>query len=125
MSNFSDSEKLYRAVRPQSRYWTKDGTRLSSVAFRNRSTDDYLSVDRQDGRRNDDCIEAMRKRLKGAVVSVKYAQCLDLKIEVIPYPSDNNPWHCGLVNNADEGDSRLSQFQCQNLADFAVIEFKE
>ncbi len=124
MSSFSENEKLYRAVRPLEHFWTKDGTRLSSAAFRTRKGESYLSVDRQDGRANDECIKAMRKKLEGAIVSVTYEQCTSSQIKIEPHPSTHNPWHCGLVNGLDENNPRLSKLQSQNLADYALIEYK-
>ena len=129
MEMFEETEKLYRAVLPPRRnkyLWTKDGSRLSSIAFRNRKNEDYVSVDRQSSRTNEECIEDILGRLQGAIVSVTCKRCWDSSIKIKPYPNKANPWHCGLINNSPNcATTVLSDIQCQDLADFATIEFKD
>lgn len=129
MEVFEETEKLYRAVLPPSRnkyLWTKDGSRLSSIAFRNRKNEVYVSVDRQSSRSNEECIEDIQSRLQGAIVSVTCKRCWDSSIKIIPHPNKRDPWHCGLINDLPgSATTELSDIQCQNLADFASIEFKD
>ena len=129
MKAFEKTEKLYRAVLPPNRnryFWSKDGSRLSSVAFRNRKNEEYVSVDRQSSRTNEECVGDMRNRLQGAVVSVTCEQCWSSEIRIDEHPSPSNPMHCGLVNGLPEAQTTLlTDIQCQDLADYAVFEFKD
>ena len=120
MIPFEDDEKLLRAVRNWPRFWKKDG-RLSELAFKTRDTEKGTSVYRQARRSLDESIKAIT--LEGAIVSVTYKQCIDLKIRVEETSSETH--HCDLTDsNLTNGSTALTAVQRQNLADFAVIEKK-
>lgn len=129
MKEFQDNEKLFRAVRPPKKnsfYWSKDGKRISSLAFRNRPGEDYVSVIRQADRKTEDCITSIRSFLEGSIVSVTYSQCCNSQIKVITKPTNDNKYHCGLINGeTDAPNTLLTDIQCQNLADWASFEFKD
>ncbi len=127
MKQFRDDEKLFRAARPSKFFISKNGQRLSSVAFKNRPKEEYVSVTRQSDRTVEECVSCIRNiPLEGAIVSVTYLQCQEIQVEVIPYPSEKNPYHCGLINGEENAESSLlTDIQCQDLADAAVIEFKD
>lgn len=129
MEQFQDNEKLFRAVRPPKKsrfYWSKDGKRISSLAFKNRPGESYVSVVRQADRESEDCIKIIQSFLEGSVVSVTYSQCCDSQIKVIAKPTNDNKYHCGLINGEINAESSLlTDIQCQNLADMAVFEFKD
>lgn len=129
MEGFKENEKLYRAIRPPRKnklFWTKDGKRITPLAFKNRPGEEYVSVSRQAGRLDIDCIQDMKKKLEGSIVSVKYSECCESKIKVIPKSSPGNRYHCGLFNDeADAQNSLLTDIQCQNLADMAIFEYED
>jgi hypothetical protein len=129
MEGFKNNEKLYRAVKPPHKnklFWTKDGKRITPLAFKNRPHEEYVSVNRQADRLDTECIQEMKKKLEGSIVSVTYSECRKSEINVIPKPSSNNIYHCGLFNGeADAQNSLLTDIQCQNLADMAIFEYKD
>ena len=122
MVAFEPDEKLLRAVRNWPNFWKKDG-RISSAAFKTRTTETGTSVFRQAGRNLKECVEDVSKKLEGAVVSVTYDICQKSKIDVI----ETNPqtYHCELTDSElTEGTTALTKAQLQNLADFSVVEKK-
>ena len=127
MEPFHNDEKLFRAARPSKFFISKNGQRLSSTAFKNRPKEAYVSVSRQSDRAIEECVNNMRSiPLEGAIVSVTYSQCQEIQVDVIPCPNEKNPYHCGLINGKENDESSLlTDIQCQNLADMAIIEFKD
>lgn len=120
MVEFESTEKLLRAVRKHPNFWKKDG-RLSPVAFKTRiKKESGTSVYRQAGRSLDESIQAISKNLEGVVVSVTYKQCIDFSIKVTE--TDVKTHHCDLTNEDDSISTALTNVQCQNLADYAVVE---
>lgn len=127
MELFHNDEKMFRAARPSKFFISKNGQRLSSIAFKNRPKEAYVSVSRQGNRTTESCINNIRDiPLEGAIVSVTYSQCQEIQVGVIPHPNEKNPYHCGLINGEENVESSLlTDIQCQNLADVAIIEFKD
>ena len=127
MEQFYNDEKLFRAARPSKFFISKNGQRLSPTAFKNRPKEAYVSVSRQSDRDIEDCVKSIRSiPLEGAIVSVTYSQCKEIQVAVASHPSENNPYHCGLINGKEDVESSLlTDIQCQNLADMAIIEFKD
>lgn len=118
MVPFKLNEKLLRAVRKDN-FLKKDG-RLSSVAFRTRPKETGTSVYRQAGRSLEKSIQDIPKNLKGIMVSVTYQQCVESNIKVTETNFETH--HCDLTNRDDSHSTALTNAQCQNLADYAVIE---
>lgn len=128
VSNFKNDEKLFRAVRHPNQkpnFWSKDGKRISGLAFKNRylhdgSIERGVSVERQNDRNTETCIKSVQTKLEGAVVSIKYSDCTSIKIKVEQTCKDS--LHCELINNSGNNCTYLTNFQCQKLADMAFIE---
>lgn len=133
MEEFKNDEKLFRSIRPPHKnkfYWTKDRTRITPLAFKNRTirgkVEEYVSVNRQADRLEEECVQDMKNKLEGSIVSVTYLNCRESQINVIPKPSSTDKYHCGLFNGeTDAPNSLLNDIQCQNLADMAIFEYKE
>lgn len=128
VSNFKDDEKLFRAVRHPNQkpnFCSKDGKRISELAFKNRRLHDGsiergVSVERQNNRNTETCIRSIQTQLEGAVVSVKYSECTNIQINVEQTCKDS--LHCELINTSRSNCTYLTRFQRQKLADMAFIE---
>ena len=120
--NFSDDEKLYRAVYPASQYsyfWKKNG-KISSAAFKKR---DGLSVERGNFRLDNEVIEDMRKFFSVNIVSVTVKQCRDISAVVKYLPTERSKYHSE-IHSSDER-MLLTESQAKYLADSAIIEYSE
>ena len=114
---FSDNEKLYRAVFPDSMFW-KDNGQVSSAAFISKKGG--CSVDRGNGRTNNDVIHDMRSRnFIGSIVYIHVKDCRDVEAEVIYTPSKNNPYHSEIYRDKNNG--KLTAAQRKYLANVASI----
>ena len=121
-STFVDSEKLYRAVFPQSQvemFWRKDG-KVSSAAFRD---PEGLSVERGDFRDDKSVIAEMQSFFKGCIVSVTAEQCKDVKAIVCYKPTKRSVYHSEI--HGSEEKPELSPSQRKKLANVAKMEYYE
>jgi len=116
---FENDERLYRAVLPGSIFWRHDGT-LTSAALKDRKG---LSTDRQMRRPHEDCIEFMRKRLRGSIVSVSCENCEEAKAIVQYDKKDDNVFHTLILPDADK--LQLTNGQAKRLAVWARIDYRE
>ena len=118
-STFEKKEKLYRAVLPRFIYDKMDG-RISSAAFKDAKG---LSVDRGYHRADSVVIDAMRKRLRGSIVSVTVGQCFEINAIVKYCPSPINIYHSEIHGGTDR--IVLSSSQSKRLADMVEMESVE
>lgn len=121
-SAFKSSEKLYRAVFPESynpMYWRKDGG-VSSAAFRD---PDGLSVERGDFRNDEDVIKDMKKFFKGCVVSLTAEQCEDVNAVIRYKPTKRSIYHSEIHGSEDT--VMLNASQRKKLASAAKMEYRE
>ena len=116
-SMFEEKEKLYRAVLPRFIYDKKDG-HISSAAFKDSKG---LSVDRGYYRADSVVIGAMRKKLRGSIVSVTVGQCHEINAIVKYCPSQTNDYHSEIHGGKDR--IVLSDSQSKHLADMVKMEF--
>lgn len=117
---FSNREKLYRAVFPESymqMFWRKDGT-VSSAAFSDR---DGLSVERGDFRDTKSVVEEMRKFFQGCIISLTVEQCRNVDAIVKYKPSKRSKYHSEI--HGSESVPLLSKSQRKKLAAEAKIEY--
>lgn len=117
---FLDEEKLFRAVRPAyfKDMYIEDG-RVSSAAFKDKRG---LSVDRQGRRKSEECVDNMKEKLDGSILSVLVKQCLDADIYIKYAPSTHNVYHTEL--HRSKSITLLSTSQAKKLAKLAKIESK-
>ena len=113
-------EILYRAVRPGNVYWTSDG-HLSSAAFKCRSYEKDISVDRKYGRCERDAVSFLLSHLTGSVVSVTVADVDSCNANAFFTPSKNNPYHSSIQRLS----GGLTAGQSKKLADAATIIFRD
>lgn len=121
-STFVDSEKLYRAVFPESyakMFWKKDGS-VSSAAFLDA---EGLSVERGDSRSDAAVIEDMQKFFKGCIVSVTVEQCRSVDAALKYKPTKRSRYHTEI--HGSETIALLSSSQRKRLASAAKIEYYE
>ncbi|MBP3817965.1 MAG: hypothetical protein J6H31_06630 [Butyrivibrio sp.] len=112
---FSNSEKLYRAVKPEGIYLKNDGT-LSSAAFK---SSNGCSVDRGDERSDIEAAKFMLKNLSGDIYKIVVSNCYEKNIYVNYEPIEGiNPYHCGLYKDEELDD--MTSSQCRFLAKVAV-----
>lgn len=122
MVEFDANEKLLRAVRNKPNFWKKNG-KLSPMAFKTRTGETGTSVFRQASRSLQQSVEDVAQKLEGAIVSVTCGFCKDLIINI--EETNVATHHCELTNaNLKDNCTSLTNKQCQDLADFAVIEKK-
>lgn len=120
MTKFKINERLLRGVRNWPNLWKKDGS-VSPVAFRTRKTETGTSVYRQGARTIAQSVQNTAANLEGAIVSVTYDQCVNADIRVTE--TNETTYHCELTNSlVANGVTALTNYQCQVLADAAVIE---
>ncbi len=116
-ASFSDDEKLYRAVFPDSMFW-KDNGQVSSAAFLSKKGG--CSVDRGDYRNDSDVVKDMRNRnFKGSIITVKVKDCRDVEAGVVYAPSKNNPYHSEI--HRDKDNVKLTAGQRRHLAHAASV----
>lgn len=121
-NTFSDCEKLYRAVFPESyiqMFWRKDGT-VSSAAFVDK---EGLSVERGNFREDQRVIEEMQKFFKGCIISLTVEQCRKVDAIVKYKPTRRSKYHSEIHGSATV--PLLSKSQRKKLADGAKIEYYE
>lgn len=121
-NTFSDCEKLYRAVFPEScmqMFWRKDGT-VSSAAFADKKG---LSVERGDFRDDKSVIEKMRKFFKGCIVSLTVEQCKNADAILKYKPTKRSEYHSEIHGSEDV--PLLSKGQRKKLAVGAKVEYYE
>lgn len=119
--NFTDDEKLYRAVWPKSKrpnYWTKSG-KLSSAAFKDKNG---LSVLRTGDRNEADALQEAIKKLKGYIVSVNVKQCKEVEAFLRHLPGKISYYHSEI--HGSDKEKVLSTSQALKLANLAKIEFE-
>jgi len=116
---FDNDERLYRAVLPEGFFWRHDGT-LTSAALKDRKG---LSTDRQMKRPYEDCIDFMRKRLCGSIVSVSCENCLEVKAMMQYDPREDNGFHTLILHDAEK--MQLTNGQAKRLAELARIDFRK
>ena len=121
-NTFTNPEKLYRAVFPESyksMYWRRDG-KVSSAAF---FDPDGLSVERGDFRKDEDVVKEMKKFFKGCIVSVTVEQCNNVDAVVRYKPSTRSKYHSEI--HGSEDNPVLSGSQRKKLANVANMEYYE
>ncbi len=117
-NTFENSEKLYRAVYPPEIvdiFWKIDGS-ISSAAF---ADPNGLSVDRGNGREDEEVIVDMRSRFIGHIISLYVKNCLDVQALVLYKPSSSSPYHSEIHGSSSS--TLLSKSQRRHLAKCAVI----
>lgn len=107
---FCADEKLYRAVIPCNMYIKEDGS-LSSAAYKSH---DGCSVDRGNGRDDQEAADFMLMHLKGNIYSVEVSDCESKDIYVKYEPTEENVYHSGLYKNIQRED--MTKGQCRFLA---------
>ena len=115
---FKKSERLYRAVYPpeiNSMYWKKDGS-VSSAAF---ADPKGLSVDRGDGREDEEVVADMSMRFAGSIIRVYVKNCLDVGAVVRYLPGKNNSYHSEIHGSNTK--PLLSKSQRYHLAQKAIV----
>lgn len=121
-NTFSDYEKLYRAVSPESyiqMFWRKDGT-VSSAAFTDR---EGLSVERGDFREDKRVIEEMQKFFNGCIISLTVEQCRKVDAIVKYKPTTRSKYHSEIHGSKEV--PLLNKSQRKRLADVAKMEYYE
>ncbi|MCI5595471.1 MAG: hypothetical protein MR380_01915 [Lachnospiraceae bacterium] len=121
-NTFADSEKLYRAVYPESyikMFWRKDGS-VSSAAFKD---EDGLSVERGNYREDCTVIEDMQKYFNGCIVSLTVEQCKNVNAVIRYKPTKRSIYHSEIHGNEEK--AVLSPSQRKKLASMAKIEYYE
>lgn len=121
-NTFSDYEKLYRAVFPESyiqMFWRKDGT-VSSAAFTDR---EGLSVERGDFREDKRVIEEMQKFFYGCIISLTVEQCRKVDAIVKYKPTTRSKYHSEIHGSKEV--PLLNKSQRKRLADVAKMEYYE
>lgn len=109
---FEIGEKLYRAVRPEQ---IKEDGSLSSAAFK---TSKGCSVDRGDGRTDQEAAKFMRKKLSGDIYRINVGDCYEKEIFIHYEPLEDDPYHSGLYRNEEMKD--MTTGQCRHLTRLAV-----
>lgn len=121
--NFSEQEKLYRAVYPatyKEMFWKKNG-KVSSAAFKDKKG---LSVERGYGRSDEAVIADMRNFFCGSnIVSVTVKECRDVSAVVKYLPTERSRYHSE-IHSSDQK-KLLTESQAKYLANKAVIKYKE
>lgn len=121
-NTFTDSEKLYRAVFPESyreMYWRKDGT-ISSAAFMD---SEGLSVERGDFRSDEEVIRKMQEFFRGCIVSLTVEQCKNVDAVIRYMPTKRSKYHSE-IHGSDEK-KLLNPSQRKKLASVAKMEYYE
>lgn len=121
-SPFYDSELLYRGVLPDGVFWKADG-QLSSAAFKTRSGENGISVDRQMGRSHEEALVFTLSHLRGTIVTVSIEDVHDCKADVQSDPIDGNPFHTLIIKDPDS--PRLTGGQAKHLAKAAKIVYSK
>lgn len=112
--NFSLTEALFRAVRPDEKYWRSDGS-LSSAAFKDPHG---LSVNRSGNLPLAEAVEIIRAGpLFGTIVYVTVHDCYDVGATVIYAPENENIYHSEI--HKDQTTVQLSKGQAKKLAGLA------
>lgn len=73
LNDFTDDEKLFRAVRPWNMYWSKKTNRPSAAAFKTKN--EGLSVERGYHRNDAAVVAEMQNNFEGHIISVSVGQC--------------------------------------------------
>ena len=112
-------ESLYRVVKRSRRDCLTRAGRATAALFKDSNG---VSVDRDGGRQEDEIIrfivkESFPKRAKGVTV-VSAGCCIDVKAEVAPAPSKNNPYHANIYMSEDE---KVRKIQALKIADSSKL----
>lgn len=113
--NFNADEKLYRAVIPSDMFIKEDGS-LSSAAYKSH---DGCSVDRGNGRDDQEAADFMLMHLKGNIYSVEVSDCESKDIFVKYEPTEGNIYHSELYKNTQRED--MTKSQCRFLAQVSKL----
>ena len=119
---FCESEKLYRAVFPESyiqMFWRSDGT-VSSAAF---SDSEGLSVERGNYRDDKSVIEDMQRFFRGCIISLTVGECNKVDAVIKYKPTKRSRYHSEIHGSEDK--PLLSKGQRKRLAAVAKIEYYE
>ena len=119
---FTDSEKLYRTVFPESyrkMYWRKDGTILSAAFM----DSEGLSVERGDFRRDEDVIREMQEFFRGCIVSLTVEQCKNVDAVIRYMPTKRSKYYSEIHGNDEK--KLLNPSQRKKLASVAKMEYYE
>ena len=115
-NEFELEERLYRAVVPNDIYIKSDGS-ISSAAFK---CSNGCSVDRGNGRTDEEAANFLRTKLMGNIYGFKVEECIkkDIFIRFEPV-EDEDPYHCGLYKNSTL--EKMTNGQCKHLAMVAYL----
>lgn len=117
LNDFTDDEKLFRAVRPWDRYWSKKTNRPSTAAFKDKAG---LSVERGYDRDDAKVVAEMQKHLEGRIISVSVRKCKEAKALVVHKPTHSSIYHSEI--HKDTRTEMLDDEQCLALALAAIVE---
>ena len=118
LNDFTDNEKLYRAVRPWDRLWSKRTNRPAAAAFKVKNQG--LSVERGYHRNDATVVADMKKQFEGRIVSVLVEQCKAADALVLHKPTERSIYHSEI--HKDEKTEVLDDEQCMLLSLSAVVE---
>lgn len=117
MTDFYETEKLYRAILPYAPFIKDDGS-ISSGAFKDAKG---LSVDRQMKRENNEAVDYIKSQKRGIIVSVMVKECYVKGIRCIYVPTYDNPYHSELHKNKEK--KLLTSSQAKYLSKICKIEY--
>ncbi len=122
-NNINDSEKLYRVVKRSKPECISVTGKPSPALFKDTSG---VSVDRDSGRSEDEVVlfilnKTFKQRTK-AIGVVPASFCFSIDAEVIPDPSEINPYHANIW--LDREDEEKRNIQALKLADKCRIVFE-
>lgn len=118
LNDFTDDEKLFRAVRPWKIYWSRKTNRPAAAAFK--AKDQGLSVERGYHRNDATVVAEMQNHFEGHIVSVLVGQCKDADAIVVHKPTERSEYHSEI--HKDNEIEVLDDEQCMLLSFAAVVE---
>lgn len=117
-NDFTDDEKLFRAVRPWKIFWSKKTNRPAAAAFKEKSQG--LSVERGYHRNDATVVAEMQTFFDGHIVSVLVGQCKKADALVVHKPTERSDYHSEI--HKDNQTEVLDDEQCMLLSFAAVVE---
>ncbi len=104
-------EILVRSVHPEK--WSYVQKRVESGTFRDRNG---VSVDRRDGRSDDEILKAFRSRgfIVKAMIEIPMELCIELGLHVVPLPVSGNDHHAEIHSSPEK--RILTKGQSRSLA---------
>lgn len=118
LNDFTDDEKLFRAVRPWNMYWSKKTNRPSTAAFKTKN--EGLSVERGYHRNDAAVVAEMQNNFEGHIISVSVGQCKKCDALVVHKPTSRSIYHSEI--HKDNETEILNDAQCLKLSFAAIVE---